>query len=161
MRTRPKRAELFRAAIELVANGSTFKATARRYSLCQADAEDAYQRSLEILMTRAPSRERSDLAPWLQTVIKHEALAIRRERERILGGEHSPDESAIEEEGESPEEQAPERERVRWTAEALSQLKPGEVQCLLLKAVGYSYDEISREDGLQLDQGQPVDKRRT
>ena len=89
----------------------------------------------------ADARSASELAPWLHTVIKHEALAIRRQRERMLGGEHSPNESAIEEEGESPEEQAPERERVRRTAEALSQLKPSEVQCLLLKAVGYSYDE--------------------
>jgi RNA polymerase sigma factor (sigma-70 family) len=146
-RARPKRNELFRAAIELVSTGSSFKATARRYSLCQADADDAYQRSLEILMTRAPTRERADLARWLQTVIKHEALAIRRERERIVGPEYGPDEEEMAEEVASPEEGAPERERVRQTAEALAQLKASEVQCLLLKAVGYSYEEISEKTG--------------
>jgi RNA polymerase sigma factor (sigma-70 family) len=147
-RARPERNDLFRAAIELVATGSSgFKSTARRYSLCAEDAEDAYQRALEIMITRAPTPERSELTPWLHTVIKHEALAIRRQRERILGDDVPPDPSSPRDEVQSPEELAPERERVRRSAEALSQLKPGEVQCLLLKAVGYSYDEISTKTG--------------
>jgi RNA polymerase sigma factor (sigma-70 family) len=146
-RTRPERNELFRAAIELVSTGSSgFKSTARRYSLCPADAEDAYQRGLEILITKAPTGERTELKPWLHTVIKHEALAIRRQRERMLEGQPSPLESGTHE-GQNPEERAPERERAQRTAEALSQLKPSEVQCLLLKAVGYSYDEISTKTG--------------
>jgi RNA polymerase sigma factor (sigma-70 family) len=147
-RRKPDRNELYRTAIELVSTGSgAFKSTARRYSLCSADAEDAYQRSLEILITSAPTLERAELMPWLQTVIKHEALAIRRQRERLLGDEVAPDEPSPGEAGRSPEEEAPERERARRTAEALSQLKPSEVQCLLLKAVGYSYHEISLKTG--------------
>jgi RNA polymerase sigma factor (sigma-70 family) len=147
-RARPERNELFRAAIELVAAGSSgFKSTARRYSLCAEDAEDAYQRALEIMITRAPSRERSELTPWLHTVIKHEALAIRRQRERILGDDAPADPSSPRDVVQSPEELAPERERVHRSAEALSELKPSEVQCLLLKAVGYSYDEISARTG--------------
>jgi RNA polymerase sigma factor (sigma-70 family) len=148
-RSRPDRNALFRAAIELASNGSSgFKATARRYSLCAADAEDAYQRGLEILITKAPTDERAELRPWLNTVIKHEALAIRRQRERTLTGAqatavefHTTGADVI------PEEHAPEKERAQRTAEALSQLKPGEVQCLLLKALGYSYDEISAKTG--------------
>jgi RNA polymerase sigma factor (sigma-70 family) len=147
-RRKPDRNELFRAAVEIVSTGSSgFKSTARRYSLCPADAEDAYQRSLEILITSAPTPERAELTPWLHTVIKHEALAIRRQRERFLGDQDSPYESGPSETGRSPEEEAPERERARRTAEALSQLKPNEIQCLLLKAVGYSYDEISLKTG--------------
>ena len=46
-----------------------------------------------------------------------------------------------------PEETAGERERVRHTAEALGALKPNELQCLVLKALGYSYDEISARTG--------------
>jgi RNA polymerase sigma factor (sigma-70 family) len=134
--------------MELVSSASgSFKATARRYSLCAEDAEDAYQRSLEIMITRAPTREPSELARWLHTVIKHEALAVRRQRERILGDGESPDRASSCDEVESPEELAPERERVRRSAEALAQLKQCEVQCLLLKAVGYSYDEISAKTG--------------
>ena len=75
MRTRPKRSELFRAAIDLAADGSTFKATARRYSLCQADAEDAYQRSLEILITRAPTQE--PLGPGALAPDGHQARGAR------------------------------------------------------------------------------------
>ena len=60
-------------------------ATARRYSATPEDAEDAYQRGLEILLTKAPTTDESELVPWLRTVIKHEAFALRRQRER-----HSP-----------------------------------------------------------------------
>jgi hypothetical protein len=80
-------------------------------------------------------------------VIKHEALAIRRQRERVLGDDAPADQSSPRDEVQSPEELATERERVHRSAEALSELKPSEVQCLLLKAVGYSYDEISARTG--------------
>ena len=44
-----------RLAVEIVAQHErALKLTARRYSLCAADAEDAYQRALEILLTKAP-----------------------------------------------------------------------------------------------------------
>ena len=137
----------FEAAKDLLSAGSgSFKGTARRYSLCAADAEDAYQRSLEILITKAPTTERSELRPWLHTVIKHEALGIRRQRERLLAGGDGPPESALEP-APGPEEGAFERERLHRTAEALGQLKSSETQCLLLKALGYSYDEIADRTG--------------
>jgi RNA polymerase sigma factor (sigma-70 family) len=146
-RRRPTSEETFAAAIDLVTRGSSgFKRFAQRYSLCAADAEDAYQRSLEILLRKAPTADRRELRAWLHTVIKHEALAVRRQRERTVAGA-----------GEEPEppaettpaldEQASGRERVRRTAEALAQLKQSELQCLLLKALGYSYDEIAERTG--------------
>ena len=141
---RPSAERLFAAAVDLVSRGGSFKGTARRYSLCAQDAEDAYQRGLEILITKGPTDDRSELGRWLHTVIKHEALAIRRQRERLLGGEVP--EQAI---GSAPDPQegAAERERTRRTAEALGELKQSEVQCLLLKALGYSYDEIAERTG--------------
>lgn len=143
----PSTPALFEAVEDLLSSGSTpFKGTARRYSLCAADAEDAYQRSLEILITKAPTTERSELRPWLHTVIKHEALAIRRQRERLLAGGDEPPESRLEATP-GPEEGAPERERLRRSAEALGHLKSSETQCLLLKALGYSYDEIAARTG--------------
>lgn len=146
-RPSPSPEQLFAAVVDLVsAGGSTFKGTARRYSLCVADAEDAYQRSLEILMTKAPTEERAELRPWLHTVIKHEALALRRHRERLVGGA----EAALDANAEphsSPEDGATERQRALQTAEALGQLKSSEVQCMLLKALGYSYEEISARTG--------------
>ena len=49
--------------------------------------------------------------------------------------------------GEPLDDQASGRERVRRTAEALAHLKQSELQCLLLKALGYSYDEIAGRTG--------------
>ena len=144
----PETGEVFAAAVELATAGAgAFRRTARRYSICAADADDAYQRSLEILLTKAPTADRSELRPWLHTVIKHEALALRRQRERSVAPDDASahDTTALAERG--PEEAAGERERVRYTAEALGTLKPNELQCLVLKALGYSYDEISARTG--------------
>ena len=133
------------AALELASrSAATFRRTARRYSLCADDAEDAYQRALEILLSKAPTDDLRQLRPWLQTVVKHEALAVRAQRERMLGCEP---ESAGPDLAPGPEERAPERERARQTAEALGQLKRSELQCMLLKALGYSYDEIAGRTG--------------
>jgi RNA polymerase sigma factor (sigma-70 family) len=147
-RRRPEARDVFAAAVELATSGAgAFRRTARRYSICAADADDAYQRSLEILLTKAPTSDRSELRPWLHTVIKHEALALRRQRERtVASADTSSDETAASAER-GPEETATDRERARHTAEALGALKPSELQCLVLKALGYSYDEISARTG--------------
>ena len=76
-----------RAAVEtFVGHESALRRTARRYSLCADDADDALQRALEILLLKAPSEDPRELIRWTQTVVKHEALAVRRNRERILSG---------------------------------------------------------------------------
>ncbi len=83
----PSEAARKRAAVEIIAKHErALRQTARRYSLCAADAEDAYQRGLEILLTKAPAGEARELIRWMQTVVKHEALAVRRNRERLLAG---------------------------------------------------------------------------
>ena len=56
---------------------AVFRRTARRYSLCAEDAEDAYQRSIEILLTKAPPLEGDAIVRWMQVVTKREALAVR------------------------------------------------------------------------------------
>jgi RNA polymerase sigma factor (sigma-70 family) len=145
-RPRPTPDETFAAAVEIATRGSSvFKRFARRYSLCAADAEDAYQRSLEILLRSAPTADRAELRAWLHTVVKHEALAVRRQRERALPAAELPGEPA--ETAPAVDEQASERERVRQTAEALTHLKATETKCLLLKALGYSYAEIAERTG--------------
>src|SRR3954471_9119976 len=140
---RPERAEIDAAALALLArHGAKILATARRYAATPEDAEDACQRGLEILLTKAPSTSEQDLIPWLKTVVKHEAFALRRQRER-----HSP----VTDDGELRDrpaptavthEQAERLERLRLGAEALGHLKPHEVRALRLKAEGFSYREI-------------------
>ena len=145
----PESKDVFAAAVELATSGAaSFRRTARRFSLCADDAEDAYQRSLEILLTKAPTARRDELRPWLHTVIKHEALALRRMRERSVSGEvEATGAEALPAKGRSLDEAATARERAARTAEALGALKPGELKCLILKALGYSYDEISARTG--------------
>src|SRR3954468_17234606 len=80
---RPPRGDVEPIAIELVRrHGPEIMAVARRHSRTPEDAEDAYQRGLEILLTKAPSTAPEHLLPWLKTVVKHEAFALHRARER-------------------------------------------------------------------------------
>ena len=144
-----------RAAEGLVtSHDAVFRRTARRYSICAEDAEDAYQRSLEILLTKAPPIEGDSLVRWMQTVTKREALAVRRQRERLLSAPRpaagEPDRDPLDEiaaEGAGPSERAARRERVARSGEALRALKPQELRALTLKAQGYSYEEIGEITG--------------
>ena len=145
-----------RAAVELIAqHGGSLRRTARRYSLNPEDAEDAYQRSLEILLTKAPNVRMNELVRWTHTVIKHEALAVRRKRERMLGGVPQSAEDPAREDwvalipatGEGPDEQVERGERIARSREALQTLKPAELRALTLLAEGYSYAEIGEITG--------------
>ncbi len=145
-----------RAAVELIAqHGNALRRTARRYSLNGEDAEDAYQRSLEILLTKAPNVRMNDLVRWTHTVIKHEALAVRRKRERMLGGVPQSAEDPAREDwvalipasADGPDLQAERGERIARSREALQTLKPAELRALTLLAEGYSYAEIGEITG--------------
>jgi RNA polymerase sigma factor (sigma-70 family) len=141
-----------RAAVELVAReDAELRRTARRFSLCEDDAEDAYQRALEILLIKAPSDRPRELVRWMKTVVKHEALAIRRNRERLLGvGVGDTDEHPVERlasAGAGPDEHTERREQVARSREALQTLKPAELRALTLLAAGYSYCEIGEITG--------------
>jgi RNA polymerase sigma factor (sigma-70 family) len=136
------------AVVELIRrHGAQVMSTARRYSASPEDAEDAYQRAVEILLTRAPCADPDELVPWLKTVVKHEAFALRRQRARHgMPG----DADAIEPLAGSvpgPAELAERRDRLRVGAEALRRLKPQEVRALTLKAQGLSYQEICAATG--------------
>jgi RNA polymerase sigma factor (sigma-70 family) len=145
-----------RAAIETYArHEATLRRTARRYSICPDDADDALQRALEILLQKAPSEDPRELIKWSQTVVKHEALAVRRDRERILAGpaarQPEPDAddwvALIPSRADGPPERAERREAVSRSREALQSLKPQELRALTLLAEGYSYREIGEITG--------------
>ncbi|MEA2332345.1 MAG: hypothetical protein QOH58_2483 [Thermoleophilaceae bacterium] len=147
-RTRPPRGDIDEAALGLLArHGAQILATARRYAASPEDAEDAYQRALEILLTKAPTTREDELMPWLKTVIKHEAFALRRQRDRVTPV--TGDGEAIERgtAAAATHDQAERYERLRQGAEALRRLKPQEIRCLVLKARGLSYREICDATG--------------
>jgi RNA polymerase sigma factor (sigma-70 family) len=123
--------------------------------MCADDADDALQRGLEILLRKAPTNDPRELIKWTQTVVKHEALAVRRERERILAGPAARTPEAGEEDWtaslpsrlDGPAERAIRREDVALSREALQALKPQELRALTLLAEGYSYAEIGELTG--------------
>src|SRR3954454_14597990 len=143
---RPSRAQIEPAALTLLSRHSAgLLATARRYSATPEDAEDAYQRGVEILLTKAPTTTEAELLPWLRTVVKHEAFAVRKSGARAVPtdapGAHERDERAW------THERAERYEQLRMGAEAMAGLKPHEIRCLLLKAEGLSYQEICEATG--------------
>lgn len=143
------------AALELIArHEQALKRTARRFSLDADDAEDAYQRALEIVLTKAPTTDPRELIRWTQTVTKHEALAVRRSRERLLGRQPLGADGApidpltlVPSSADGPGEQVERREEIARSREALRRLKPAELRALSLLAEGYSYAEIGDMTG--------------
>jgi RNA polymerase sigma factor (sigma-70 family) len=147
-RRRPTRAEIEPAALALLRrHGTAIMAAARRFAATPEDAEDAYQRGVEILLTKAPTTAEEELVPWLRTVVKHEAWALRRQRQRAAPVAddgcvpESPSEAA------ATHDQAEQLDRLRVGAEALRQLKPQEIRALVLRAEGYSYKQIQELTG--------------
>jgi RNA polymerase sigma factor (sigma-70 family) len=145
------------AALELLAAAeAALRRTARRYSLCQADAEDALQRAIVILLTKAPPLAAQALTAWMHVVTRNEALAVRRARERLLGapwGGHvraTGRALAVEPPPSShpgSEEELERRDRLARAAGLLAMLKPHERRAIVLQAEGYSYAEIQALTG--------------
>jgi RNA polymerase sigma factor (sigma-70 family) len=142
-----------RAAVEMIARyEGALRRTARRYSFDAEDADDAYQRALEIVLTKAPTTDLRELIRWTQTVTKHEALAVRASREKLLGYQRNKEGAEdpialIPAATDGPDEQVERREDIARSREALQALKPAELRALGLLAEGYSYVEIGERTG--------------
>ena len=120
---------------------------ARRHSLCAEDAQDAYQRGLEIMLRHAHRLDPERAPSWLRTVVKHEAMAVRRTRQRDLPPGDIDFDRIEARTTPSPDERAMAFETVARSAEALHRLKPQEVRALWLRAQGNSYAEIGELTG--------------
>src|SRR5918911_4618647 len=131
----------------IAAHADSLLRTARRHSLCADDAQDAYQRGLEILMRHAGRLDADRAGGWLHTVVKREAMAINRSRRRFVGGDDVDLDGIEVRTAPSPEDRVLGFERVARSAEALQRLKPQEVRALWLKAMGNSYQEICDQTG--------------
>jgi RNA polymerase sigma factor (sigma-70 family) len=146
--SRPSRADIEPVALDLIRRrGAEVLGTARRYAASPEDAEDAYQRALEILLTKAPTTREDELLPWLKTVVRNEAFALRKKRERDVPAEHDALDAFAAGDPQAAYERAERYDRLRVGAEALGRLKPQETQALLLKAEGLSYEEIAARLG--------------
>jgi RNA polymerase sigma factor (sigma-70 family) len=120
---------------------------AYRHSLCADDAHDAYQRSMEILLRRAPTLDPRTIHRWLHVVVKHEAMEVREARAAVVATEDLDYDTHTSPHMSSPEEHALTEDRTTRAAEALRRLKPQELRTIWLKALGHSYSEISALTG--------------
>ena len=139
-----------RVALELLeGNAAALSRIARRHSLCREDADDALQRATLILLTKGPPIDPGRLIAWMAVVTKHEAMAVRRTRERLLSCLAPADAGptidrldAVAHDGPDPAERAERREHLDQARAALAALKANERIAILLQAQGYSYAEI-------------------
>lgn len=132
------------AAALLESCGEALLRRARRFSLCAADAEDALQRSIEILLTKGSAVDPRRLPAWMQVVVRREALSVRRIRERSIRADPL---EQVESDRPGPQERLERRERVTRAARLLARLKPDERRAIGLQAQGYSYSEIQAITG--------------
>ncbi len=145
---RPPRRRLNEVATEVICRyGPQLMQDARRYSRSTEDAEDAYQRSLEVLLTKAPSDDPDELGPWLRTVVRHQALTIKRERPHWqVGLEPEKLDHFLSEQGD-PSEVVEDAVEIYMGFEALGRLTPAQITCMLAQAEGLTYDEIAERTG--------------
>jgi RNA polymerase sigma factor (sigma-70 family) len=141
-----------RAAEELIlrtiaAHADSLLRTARRHSICADDAQDAYQRAIEIFMSRAHRLDSGRAAGWLHVVVKREAQAIRRSRQKLLLSSEVDLDGREASSLPTPEEQLLRFDTISRTAEALKRLKPHELRALWLRAQGHSYSDIGALTG--------------
>jgi RNA polymerase sigma factor (sigma-70 family) len=140
------------AAEELIlrtvaAHADSLLRTARRYSLCPDDAQDAYQRGLEIFMGHAERLDPARAGGWLHVVVKREAQAIRRSRQKLVASDDVNLDGHEARSLPTPDERLATFDLMRRSAEALQRLKPQELRALWLRAEGHSYNEISALTG--------------
>lgn len=140
------------AAEELIlrtvaAHADSLLRTARRYSLCPDDAQDAYQRALEIFMVNAERLDPTRAAGWLHVVVKREAQAIRKSRQKLVASDEIDMDMHEARSVPTPEEQLAKFDLIGRSAEALQRLKPQEVRALWLRAQGHSYNDIGALTG--------------
>src|SRR5688500_9632834 len=105
-----------------------FLRIARRYSLCDDDAWEALARGFEIAMRHRERIRPDTAAAWFATVVRHEAMHIRRSRSR----DAHLDPAVYEPRAPEPE---PEREpdpRLPALRAAMRQLKPDERRALIM-----------------------------
>ncbi len=133
----------------LAANRGHLLAHARRHAGRAADAEEALQSACVLFLERYEGG--CDPLPWLYTTVKREAWAIRRRGSRRRecgfsglkegGGSYDVTET-LSADTSDPEQRALCCELHREHRGALAALKPAERTALLLRALGYTYQEI-------------------
>src|SRR4051812_32049802 len=120
----------------ITANADALLRTARRHSLCLDDAHDAYQRALEIFLKQAGRLDRDRATSWLHTVVKHEAMDVRKARQALVADDDFDGDAHEARHTPGPEERLVSADVIARSAEALQRLKPQELTALWLQMQG-------------------------
>jgi DNA-directed RNA polymerase specialized sigma24 family protein len=133
-----------------------FLRVARSHSLCDDDAWEALARGFEIALRHRQSIRRATAGAWFATVVRHEALRLRRSRSREAQLEPDRYELAAE-----PEEREPDP-RLPALRAAMRELTPDQRRALtmfyamdaghgdggryrrIMRATGWSYTKVNR-----------------
>lgn len=122
---------------------------AARFAPSLEDAEDAYQRGMEVALTKGPIGPVNEFIAWLQVVIRNEAISAHRRlgREAPAGDDidATVDDHGVT--GQEPSAVAEWRERYRTLQDAMTSLNEAERVCLLLRTAGVSRAEIGSMTG--------------
>lgn len=124
---------------------------AARFTRSIEDAEDVYQRSMEIALTRAPVTDAAGFSSWIHVVIKNEALAIADAQRREQPVPDQDLEATITRDREAnasaPDAVMEWRERYRAIHDAMCGLTHPQRTCLILRSAGMSRPEIAAITG--------------
>ena len=126
---------------------------AARFTRSLHDAEDAYQRAMEVALTRAPVVEPDRFMAWLRTVLRNEALAVSSARRRegpASGADVAEGYGEVLESGVAVDVLAEWRERYRSIQDGLAGLSDAQRICLMLQTAGASYERIREVTGFSL-----------
>ncbi|HTI35554.1 MAG TPA: sigma-70 family RNA polymerase sigma factor [Miltoncostaea sp.] len=126
---------------------------AARYTRSLHDAEDAYQRAMEIALTRAPTVEPQRFMAWLRTVLRNEAIAVSSARRRegpAPAADVADAQGAALEDAIAVDVLAEWLERYRAIQDGLAGLTDAQRTCLMLQTAGASYERIRELTGFSL-----------
>jgi len=118
---------------------------AARFAPSLEDAEDAYQRAMEIALTKGPLVDQQEFIAWLHVVLRNEATSLARKRTREAPAEAEVVAAAVDRTHEGRDEPAAVmewKERYRTLQDAMTSLSEAERICLLLRTAGVSRAEI-------------------
>jgi RNA polymerase sigma factor (sigma-70 family) len=118
---------------------------AARFAPSLEDAEDAYQRSMEIALTKGPLVDQQEFIAWLHVVLRNEATTLARKRTREAPADAEVVTAAVDRTHGGHDEPAAVmewKERYRTLQDAMTSLNEAERVCLLLRTAGVSRAEI-------------------
>ena len=139
-----------RAVVGAMGRAPSLIRYALRYSISLADAEDAYQRAMELALTKAPQVDDEEFMAWLYTVVRNEAIRIRGgyRYEQPHGDDLIDMVGSTDSRGDTgPDATYAWKERYRTVQDALSGLTQSQRTCLMLRSAGASHPEIEEITG--------------